>query len=406
MRITVVSNLYPPEVLGGYELLAHDVVTQLRARGHDVDVLAAGAGDVEGREPGVWRTLALTRPFDVPVGRERARHAWMALRNAGAVRAYLEARGTPDVVLAMSQRRLGLEPLRVLAQANAPIVATVNDDWPVAYARAGASTVRAAFGRVLDRTVARTATWAGVPVSGAVWLSDAVRRMVLAAGAPLPAGRVCAQGVDRARFAPRAPRPVPSAPKLLYVGRLHPSKAPEVAIDTVAELVGRGLDASLTVVGAAPSPAYARALERHAEARGVASRVRWLGFRDRSELPALYRASDVTLFASRLEHEGQGLTWVEALASGVPVVASASGGAEEVLARTPAGRAAALVARRCDGRAFADEVERLVGSSRLVHELHAGGLALLDRTASLDGYVDALAAELAAAALVDRSRAA
>lgn len=396
MRITVVTNLYPPDVLGGYELLAHDVVTRLRARGHEVDVLSANAGPspTQGGEEGVWRTLALTSPFEVPVGRERARHVWMAMENAGAVRAYLEARGTPDVVLAMSQRRLGLEPLRTFAQAGVPIVATVNDDWPVAYARGEVRGVRAAVGRVLDWTVARSATWAGVPVRGAVWLSDAVRRTVLAAGAPLPEGRVCPQGVDRERFPARAPRAVPRAPSLLFVGRLHPSKAPEVAIDALAELVARGLDPSLTMVGATSDPSYARALEAHAEARGVGERVRWLGFRGRSELPEIYRAADVCLFATRLEHEGQGLTWVEALASGVPVVASPSGGAREHLAHDPA---AALLAQRCDGRAFADEIERLVADPGLVSALHGRGLAMVEEVASLEGYVDSLAAELAAA---------
>ena len=38
MRILVLSNLYPPAAVGGYERMCHDVVERWRARGHDITV--------------------------------------------------------------------------------------------------------------------------------------------------------------------------------------------------------------------------------------------------------------------------------------------------------------------------------------------------------------------------------
>jgi hypothetical protein len=79
MRVAVVSNLYPPDVIGGYELLARDVVEGLRARGHEVDLLTSGSP--AGPEPGVHRMLTLTRTF---VGRLVVRARLCAARARGS----------------------------------------------------------------------------------------------------------------------------------------------------------------------------------------------------------------------------------------------------------------------------------------------------------------------------------
>ena len=373
MRVAVVSNLYPPDVLGGYELLARDVTERLRARGHDVDVICAGEGTMS---EGCWRVLRLSRPFGSPARRDRARHALAAGLNARAIAGYLRARGRPDAVLAMSQRRLGLEPLRAFARAGAPIVATVNDDWPVAYVPRS----------ILDRTLGRLATWWSLDLQQVVYLSDAVRRHVKEAGAPLPDGIVQAQGVDRLLFTPRPPRPVPRAAKLLVVGRLHPSKAPDAAIDALAELP----EATLTFAGAPVDAAYDAALRARAVERRVEDRIRWLGAVPRERLPDVYRDADVLLFPNRFEGEGQGLTYLEAMSCGVPVVAHPTGGARDLLA----GSGAAIEVEACDGPSFARGVRELVAIPDLAGALRAAAFDLLDRRASLDAYVTCLEREL------------
>ena len=60
MRILIVSNLYPPHVLGGYELACRNVVEGLRDRGHDVDVLTSCAPvSTNDDPPWVHRAMAL-----------------------------------------------------------------------------------------------------------------------------------------------------------------------------------------------------------------------------------------------------------------------------------------------------------------------------------------------------------
>src|SRR4051812_4695222 len=60
MKILVISNLYPPDVLGGYEMGCRQAVDALRARGHDVRVLTTAPRTPVVSPPHVIRTLRLT----------------------------------------------------------------------------------------------------------------------------------------------------------------------------------------------------------------------------------------------------------------------------------------------------------------------------------------------------------
>jgi glycosyltransferase involved in cell wall biosynthesis len=106
-----------------------------------------------------------------------------------------------------------------------------------------------------------------------------------------------------------------AAPLLLALGRLHPNKAFDVLIDALAALP----TAQLWLAGEGEQRAM---LERRAVERGVAARVRWLGWRD--DVAALLAAADILVCPSR--HEPLGNVVIEGWAHHVPVVAAASQG--------------------------------------------------------------------------------
>jgi alpha-1,6-mannosyltransferase len=113
-----------------------------------------------------------------------------------------------------------------------------------------------------------------------------------------------------------------AAVELVCVGRLSKEKEPELAIDAAAELHRRGLDVHLTMVGAGPMQ---EALERRAQK----ARVSFLGHvHDRREIAGRLAAADVTLAPCRAETFG--LSVLESLACGTPVVTSESGAGSEV----------------------------------------------------------------------------
>lgn len=181
-----------------------------------------------------------------------------------------------------------------------------------------------------------------------------------------PAGRV--RCIPNFATAPEAVAPIErasldtpaDAPLLLGMGRLHEAKAHDVSLAALARLP----DAYLWIAGAGPEEAKLRAL---AEAHGVASRVRFLGWR--TDPSALYRAADVCLFPSRYEPLGNVV--IQAWAHGLPVIAAESQG-PKALVRPEED---ALLVPIDDAAALADGARRLIEQPQLRASLAAKGLA-------------------------------
>ena len=200
----------------------------------------------------------------------------------------------------------------------------------------------------------------------------------LAAGVGRPEQyRVIPNGVDVARFG-AAREPVPG--RVLFLGRLAAQKRPDLALRALARVPG----AELEIANDGPDRA---ALAQLASQLGVAERVRFLGYRD--DVPALLARASCLLVTS--DYEGASLVVPEAMAAGVPVVATRAGGVDEVLGgggvvveRGDVDAVAAAVARVLEdpgglgeaGRARAREEftrERMVASTVALWEELAGG---------------------------------
>ena len=146
-------------------------------------------------------------------------------------------------------------------------------------------------------------------------------------GVPASKVSVVPCGVDLVRFSP-APRTSPAVPertcryRLLSVGRLVPRKGYDTTIEALAMLP----DTELLIAGGAdatPEPEHDR-LAGVAERVAVAERVRLIGQVARTDMPALLRSADLVVCSPW--YEPFGIVPLEAMACGVPVVASAVGG--------------------------------------------------------------------------------
>ena len=144
-------------------------------------------------------------------------------------------------------------------------------------------------------------------------------------------------------------------PLILFVGRLELQKDPILLIRSLAAAQPKQPGARLLVVG---EGALRGDAERLAAELGVADRVHWMGFQAHEALPELLNAVDLLLLPSRFE--GMPITVLEALACGLPVVASAVG---EVPSIVRHGQSGWLVHDR-EPASFAEGIAWVLGSPR------------------------------------------
>ncbi|RKN05682.1 glycosyltransferase [Streptomyces radicis] len=180
-----------------------------------------------------------------------------------------------------------------------------------------------------------------------------------ALGLPADRIRVVPCGVDPTRFTPEGPaEPRGELPyRLLQLGRLVPRKGAEVSLAALAKIP----DAELVIAGGPragrlENDPEVRRLRRAADALGVADRVRFTGGLARADVPVLLRGSDLVLCPA--DYEPFGIVPLEAMACGVPVVASAVGGMRDTVADPATGR----LVPPGDPAALADAVTALLAS--------------------------------------------
>jgi glycogen synthase len=374
MRVLTVGSMYPPEHLGGYELIWQSAVRALRDRGHEVRVLASdfalpNGGPRPEEDPDVHRELRRYWEGDrYPAlsPRERLR---IERANARTLRRHLDD-FRPDAVSWWSMGGLSLSLLERVRRAGVPAVAYVADGWLVDGPKLD-GWLRAWDTR--PRTAALAARLTGIPTrldpgAGARWLfiSDATRAEARERWV-LPDTAVAHAGVDDVFTAqPRRPWHW----RLLYAGRVDGVKGVDTAIEALALLPEA---ATLTIAGPDGAPEDVAAFTALAERLGVAGRIKRRPALGRAELAGAYAQADALLFPVRWA-EPWGLVPLEAMAVGTPVIASGTGGSAEYLANG----ANSLVVPGGDPRDWAAAVIRLAAEPRLRERLREGGL----RTAS------------------------
>jgi glycosyltransferase involved in cell wall biosynthesis len=153
-------------------------------------------------------------------------------------------------------------------------------------------------------------------------VSDDERRAGIEAGVGRPEQyRVILNGIELERF-DAAPRPVPG--RVIALGRLSQQKRPDVAVEAFARVHGRLSESELLLAGRGPEEERVREL---AGRLGVDGAVRFLGPRD--DVPELLATASCLVLSS--DYEGCPLSVLEAMAAGVPVVATRVGGVPELV---------------------------------------------------------------------------
>jgi len=406
-RILVLTNMYPPHHLGGYELSCRDVMDRLAARGHHVAVLTTTLRlpDVEDppgeRARGIARDLAFYWRDHVLQNPSIRRRVAIERHNQRALRETIDA-VKPEVVSAWNMGAMSLGLLATVLQRDLPLVLNVCDEWPV-YGPTVDPWTRMLLSRPqLVRSVARAIGLPAAPPdlgerATFLFVSDMIRHRVEERSAWRPKVlSVVYSGIDRTDFpASNASMDRPEwGWRVLCAGRIDERKGTHLAIEALA---GLPAEATLEIIGRGDD-AYLTRLRSIAEDKGLGNRVRF-DSAPRAELRTRYTAADVALFIPTWE-EPFGLVPVEAMACGTPVVATGAGGSSEFLRDG----VNCLLVPRGDAAAAAAAVRRLAENAALRATLITGGFKTAEAL-DVEVLVDVLEAwHVAAAERFSRGR--
>ena len=362
MRVLIVTPQFLP-VLGGAERQAHALGRMLFARGHQVAVLTRrmnglpvaevmdGVSVVRAIRPvEIGPLYGLTYILNVAWFLLRHRHDWDVVH---ITHMYL------DVFAAVLTRRLHDLPIVVR-----PACAGYYGDL-ARLARFRAWPIYPGPDKIGLRLILRTIVRADAFIANSQELCEELR----AAG--FPAGRIARipNGVDPDRFFPdptarsataRRRLGLPPCLLLVYAGRLDVQKGLPILIDAMRSSRVAASDACLLLLGDGPQRAE---LERAVHRDGLADRVLFRGTVD--DVSPYLRASDIFVFPSM--GEGMPNALLEAMASGLPCVASAVGGCRDAIAHGKTG----LLVPAGDASAFQGALETLVESSAMRERLGA-----------------------------------
>lgn len=359
LRIAVVTQAYHPTV-GGVTQHVDGTAAALRARGHRVTVITSRHPGTNGAEQDVFR---LGRNFTI-LYNGADNNITLGVGLEGVLKRHLDREGY-DVVHVHCPLSPSL-PMLAIRAARQPVVGTFHS---VSESHAAFRIFRPILLPYFER------------LAHVIAVSEAARADVLRNfSRPIS---VVPNGVDLARFRPGVPpvaRLAGGPPNILFVGRFDPRKGLPELVQACERLVARGIEFRLVLVGDGRLKSF---LERRARG-ALRGRIVFEGQVPHERLPQYYATADLFCSPAR-GSESFGLVLLEAMALGVPVVASDIPGYRTVVTH---GSEGLLVPPR-DPAALAEALAALLADPARRARMGASGV----RTAARFGW-DRVAADL------------
>lgn len=367
MKILIVSNLYPPHHVGGYELRCSQVAQHIQQKGHEVRVITStyklppngtaapqSQKDIANDVP-VSRSLRYYR-FDPPPTRFYALN--LAKRQLEDARRFIQVLDEfqPDIVNWWNMEGLTKCILEIPSSRNIPDVFCIDDNWLIVeYGLAGENERlawfdfwRGAWGPPILRPILRRVLahrekathLLGIPTRPfrnlsrhVCYVSEFLRFEHVKAGLAFPSSEVIYGGIVPGQFYVHRPafRPEDSL-GFLYAGYIDENRGLHTIIEAFGllprELFGK-VRLSIAHNGPAQSTRYLAQVKARIKELGLSDRVNFLGKIAHKDMPQVYSDHHV-LISATTRAEGLPMNMMEAMCAGCAVITTGSGGAIEI----------------------------------------------------------------------------
>ena len=361
MRLLLITNLYPPQELGGYGRCMADFAWGLLQRGHQIQVICNDApylgssGCGPNGEP-VDRSLKLKGNFanGVQLLQDNCARAQVDSANCKLIAQWLNA-DRWDGVLLGNLDLLGAEIFMPLLATKLPLlhhIGFVSSPYPVEQMPSS-------------------------PQYKLLAASAAVRKSLIEAGLPVANAPVIYPGARVDLLGPpRVNRPLPAQAdgtserplRVCFAGLMMASKGPHTLLEAALMLRSRGVFVEMMLAGGNFQGNYLSQMEQFCSSHGLQNQVKFLSQLNRDQLARFFRLNHVCVFPS-IYPEAFGIVAAEAMASGLALVSTAVGGAAELFEDGISG----LAYPPGDCTALANKLEKLAKNPTLLVNLQQAG---------------------------------
>ncbi len=399
MRVLFVSNLYPPNVVGGYERLCFEVASAFARAGHNIAVLTSTYGNnpIITTEPNIHRTLQLLTGATIyePFAGGDAQRAKINAANVEALHAAV-AESRPQIIYSWNLFFLDRSLLDALASFGVPVAVMLTDNW---LANMTTPEYVASFFRnhvfgdgsfqvstshrsrlmrwLFDRARSLTGSAATddvLPMT-AVYGSEFMRLFYRDAGLRFARAAVIHNGVHQQQipenvFRDRSKPVVSGELRILFAGRLVDLKGADTvvaALDHLPAAICDSCHVRLTLVGDQQDAVYVARLQATIASYKGHALIDQCPTVPEDRLFELFADHDIYVFPSL--YEPFSLTLIHALACGIPTIASNVGGNIEIVKHAVSG----LRFAKGDASDLARQIARMAFDPDLRERVSRGG---------------------------------
>ena len=405
MRILAISNLYPPHIIGGYEIACRDFCEGLAGLGHQIEVLTSKYGlSNESNSPNssyskegqaIKRLLNFNNPQKT---KNSISKKWLGIKSvyfdlANFWVTFCEIlRFKPDVVYIWNLAFVSLSPIIAAIILKKKIVFHLEDYWLGAalrfYRSQNQGIIEECIKKVLTHLV-----YQKIVEAPFIAVSEHVKQYYQKQGMQ-GQNTVIYNGLARSFFV-YPPKPKTGNQKtLLYVGRVVEDKGVRLIIEAMKILKEQGFnDLRLDIVGTGEEE-YVGQLKKMILDYGLSGQVNFLSQKSHEETVKLYSLY-LIIVVSSIWDEPFGLVAIEAMASGCVPIVSDSGALTEIVEDGKNG----LVFQKGESKDLADKIKDLLQNKPFIDKLsHAAfssvrqQFSLKEKVKEVEGFLTAITA--------------
>lgn len=311
MKLLVITNIYPPQNLGGFGLCIERLTNGLKKLGYSEIVLTADLKElgVVGREKNINRSLMLLGNYSNGVqhirdSRERRKRKE---KNIQIIKETIKE-NKPDACLIGNMDLLGKEIVDTVLSHDIPTIQHIGfmgspfeGDW------------------LPDQRLFRLAFGSGE-----------VKRLFTKMGHKVEKGRIVYPPIENNETKKNTKDYGKETMLIGFCGLIMESKGLHIAINAVKNMLKRGYKIKFDIAGKSFSKRYEEQLREYCNVNGIENNIIWKGFIEPTKIEEFYKNIDFLVFPS-LYPESFGMVVAEAMSNGVIPISTGVGGAYEVI---------------------------------------------------------------------------